>query len=77
MNTLLSISLHLPPYLPPYLPPFKLLRPELSMGSIPVRVLKVRRCARTAGGGAVIVVGPRAVGGRSLAVPKGRLSKAE
>ena len=47
------------------------------MGSIPVRVLKVRRCARTAGGGAVIVVGPRAVGGRSLAVPKGRLSKAE
>jgi hypothetical protein len=39
---------------------------------MPVRVLKVRRCARTAGGGGVIVVGVRAIGGRSLAVPKGR-----
>jgi hypothetical protein len=34
---------------------------------MPVRVLNVRRCARSAGGG-VIVVGVRAVGGRSLAV---------
>jgi len=38
---------------------------------MPVRVLKVRRCARAAGGG-VIVVGVRAVGGRSLAVAEGQ-----
>jgi hypothetical protein len=38
---------------------------------MPVRVLKVRRCARAAGGG-VIVVGVRAVGGRSWPSPKGR-----
>jgi hypothetical protein len=34
---------------------------------MPVRVLNVHRCARSAGGG-VIMVGVRAVGGRSLAV---------
>ena len=59
MNMLLSFSLHLPPYLPP----FMLCVQTCLWGSMPVRVLKVRRCARTAGGGGVIVVGVRAVGG--------------
>jgi len=38
---------------------------------MPVRVFKMRRRARAAGGG-VIVVGVRIVGGRSLAIAEGQ-----